>query len=114
MATENIPREVYMIYHKAGFYGEIKLKYHTINLTTENLTEVIEVLSINADGTINTVKANRHMLLTTLESISYPTQKEAQKQAVINFVSSIDLFRDAEYYEYAKEFSKKYYPELVI
>lgn len=69
---------------------------------------------MNTDGTINTPTTNRLMLLKTLESISYPTQKDAERQAVKNFISNPKLFKDAEYYDYVKAFAKEYYPELVI
>ncbi len=90
------------------------MKYYTINLFNKNLTECVEVISINIDGTINTVETNRLMLLKTLITIGYTTQKEAEKEAVINFVKSNKLFRDTEYYDYVNTFAKKHYPELVI
>ncbi len=101
MVGKNIPRE-------------INMKYHTVNLNNPSLTEVVEVLSINDDGTINTKDANRLMLLSTLEATSYPTQKDAERQAVKNFLSAPHLFENSPYYEYVKEYSKDKYPELVI
>ena len=94
--------------------GETHLIYHTVNLTTKSLTDIVTVVSVNKDGTINTPDTQRLMLLKTLESISYPTQKDAERQAVKNFLSRPKLFKGTEYFDYAKAFAKEHYPELVI
>lgn len=89
-------------------------RYFTVNLQNETLTDEVIVTSVNKDGTINTVDTNRLMLMKTLFSISFDTQKEAEHQAVKNFLSALHLFKDADLYARVSEFTKEYYPELVI
>ena len=89
-------------------------RYFTVNLQNESLTDEVIVTGINKDGTINTSEINRLMLMKTLISISFDTQKEAEKQAVKNFLSASHLFKDEDLYARVSEFTKEHYPELVI
>jgi len=89
-------------------------RYFTVNLQNDSLTDEVIITSINKDGTINTSEINRLMLMKTLFSISFDTQKEAEKQAVKNFLSAPKMFKDSDFYEHVKQFSKEHYPELVL
>ena len=58
------------------------MNYHVVDLNTQTLTDIVEVESVNKAGTINTKETKRLMLLSTLKSIGFGTQKEAELQAV--------------------------------
>jgi len=89
-------------------------RFWTVNLQNTSLTDEVIVTEVNKDGTVNTADINRLMLLTTLTSISFDTQKEAEAQAVRNFISGINLFKDSDFYDRIVAFSKEHYPELLI
>lgn len=90
--------------------------YHVVDLNTPTLTAIVEVESVNKDGTINTKETKRLMLLSTLNSIGFGTQKEAELQAAKNFISMRQnkLMKTNNYHDYVKSFVTEHYPELLI
>lgn len=83
-----------------------RTRYYTVNLDNDTLTDEVIVDKINIDGTVDTDNINRLMLLNTLLSISFKTQKEAEIQAVKNFLSAPLLFTDEQMHTRISDFMK--------